>query len=220
MQIFIRTLVLIVLILQTSCAVYSPTRSANLNERNQLWQAQKARNSAIESWVLKAKMGVKTGKKGGSATVNWNYMDQSQEIELYGPFGGGRVQISATADSAILKDTKGKVIVGNTAEEVLHDRLGWQVPFTELIMWSRGLPDTTATDIEIDEYGLLKSLNQGKWHVEYQEYRLINELILPRKLIISALPGTMEIYDDDGNYIGDELTVKFIMKRWRGINGV
>jgi hypothetical protein len=27
----------------------------------------------------------------------------------------------------------------------------------------------------------------------------------------------MEIYDDQGNYIGDELSVKVIIKRWRNL---
>jgi outer membrane biogenesis lipoprotein LolB len=85
-------------------------------------------------------------------------------------------------------------------------------------MWSRGLPNEGATEIKIDSSGRLKSLKQGIWFVEYQEYREVNNLVLPRKLVITSLPGKMEIYDDDGNYIGDELSVKVILKRWWNIN--
>ena len=60
----------------------------------------------------------------------------------------------------------------------------------------------------------LKSLNQGIWHVEYQEYRAVNNLSLPRKLLITSIPGALELYDDDGKYLGDELQVKVILKRW------
>ncbi len=188
-------------------------------QRSALWQQQLTRNTNLFGWTLKGKIGVNTGDKGGSATLKWSYQNNDyQNIELYGPFGGGRVKISVVGDLAILKDTKGVVIEGLTAEQVLYQRLGWRVPFTGLIMWCRGLPDEHATQIVIDDNGRLKSFNRGIWHVAYQEYRSVNNLILPRKLTITSLPGSMEVYDDDDNYIGDELRVKFILKRWSNIS--
>ena len=201
-------------ILLSGCISISPDTPPADQDSNQIWVEQQKLNSSITNWSLKGKIGVTSGRKGGSATINWSYLDQRQDIELYGPFGGGRVRITADQDSATLKDTKGNSIRGSSAQEVLFMRLGWQVPFEELIMWSRGLPDQHAFDIKIDEAGLLKSLKQDSWQVEYQEYRKVNEFILPRKLTITSLPGSIEIYDDDGNYIGDELRVKVILKRW------
>lgn len=180
-----------------------------------IWEQLQSKNKAISSWDLNGKIGVKTGKKGGSATLNWNYSDSIQEIELYGPFGGGRVHIHVQPEAAVLKDTKGREITGKTAKDVLYQRLGWHVPFEQLVFWSRGIPNSEATDIVIDDFGRLKSLKQGIWSVEYQDYRNIREHTLPRKFTISSLPGTMEVYDDDGNYLGDEFSVKVILKRWR-----
>ena len=190
-----------------------------------LWKENRAILSTITDWKLKGKMAVKTGRKGGSATLKWNYLDEQQDIELYGPFGGGRVIIESDASGAVLRDTKGRVIEGETPDDVLYQRLGWQVPFNELQYWARGIPNETASKIKIDRLGRLKSLEQGNWMVEYQDYRKISvvsdgetlELEMPRKLLVSALPGTMEIYTDDGEYIGDELSVKIILKRWWNI---
>ena len=188
------------------------------SDPNQLWQQQQLANTPMTSWELKGKIGVKTGKKGGSATLKWSYNGDYQSIELYGPFGGGRVHINSTPDLTRLEDTRGRVIEGESAQEVLYQRLGWHVPFDELVMWSRGLPNEGATDIKIDSSGRLKSLKQGAWQVEYQEYRSVDKLVLPRKLTITSLPGKMQVYDDDGKYIGDELSVKVILKRWWDIN--
>jgi len=59
---------------------------------------------------------------------------------------------------------------------------------------------------------------QGNWEVKYQDYQpvpsAIEGLMLPTRLDISALPGTMEIYSDQGDYLGDQLNVKIILKRW------
>jgi outer membrane lipoprotein LolB len=218
-----RITVTVLITILTACTTLSteptaPKPSISDVEREQFWEQQKRANSSVTEWSLKGKIGVRTGKKGGTATLKWDYNGADQEIELYGPFGGGRVKISVTENSAVLKDTKGAVIEGNTPNQVLYQRLGWQVPFTELVFWSRGLPSENATDIEVDDSGLLKRMQQGPWQVEYQEYRTDNNLELPRKLIITALPGAMEIYDDEGNYIGDELSVKVIIKRWWNLN--
>ena len=218
-----RAAIAVIIMLLVGCTTlsteqFTPKPITSEAEKEQIWQQQIRTNSSLTDWSLKGKIGVVTGKKGGTATLKWNYRGDKQEIELYGPFGGGRVQISVTDDSAILKDTKGAVIEGKTPDQVLYQRLGWQVPFTELVYWSRGLPSDDATEIEIDDSGLLKSMEQGPWRVEYQEYRTDNNLTLPRKLTITSLPGAMEIYDDDGNYIGDEFSVKVILKRWWNIS--
>mgnify|MGYP001823458041 FL=1 len=167
-------------------------------------------------------MGVRTGSKGGSATLIWEYSVDAQEIELFGPLGGGWVIITTDAQSAFLRDTKGQEITGKTASEVLYRRLGWQVPFDHLVDWARGLPGEGATDVVIDGNGRLKRLVQDNWEVEFEEYgdpgESVPGLALPAKLRVTALPGTMAVYSDDGEYLGDELSVKVILKRWREVN--
>jgi outer membrane lipoprotein LolB len=214
-------LFLIIIILLNGCASTANNHESKISNtdaareyRDAQWNELQQSNLNIQSWSLKGKIGVKSGSKGGSATLNWDYQNATQNIELYGPFGGGRVHITANEDSATLKDTKGKIIQGRSAQDVLFQRLGWHIPFEELILWSRGLPNEGATDIVTDSSGRLQSLNQGVWHVEYLEHRTINNYTLPRKLTISSLPGTLEVYDDDGNNLGDQLTVKIIFKRW------
>ena len=109
-------------------------------DREALWRMQQETNRLMKQWNLKGKIGLRTGEKGSSATLKWAYSRTGQEIELYGPFGGGRIHIAVTPDQAVLRDTRGTVITGVTAREVLHRKLGWHVPFDELILWSRGLP--------------------------------------------------------------------------------
>ncbi len=210
--------VILAIVILSGCATGISDHTATKSHRLALWEQQQINNANISSWALTGKIGVKTGSKGGTATLHWAYLAGAQEIQLYGPFGGGRVQITTTADSATLEDTRGGVIQGESADEVLYRRLGWQVPFTGLVKWCRGIPDDNATDIEIDGAGRLKSLNQGIWHVEYQQYVSVDALTLPAKLTITSRPGALDLYDEKGRHIGDELRVKLILKRWRGID--
>ncbi len=287
-----------------------------------LWQQRRAVLSRLSAWRLRGKIAVKTGRRGGSATLLWDYRQSgpgsiqkiTQQIELYGPFGGGRVRISAQPEGATLKDTRGGVIQAATAAEALHQKLGWQVPFAELRHWARGLPNPGAVDLVFDGAGRLLSFSQGDWLVRYDDYAAVaaaipadisaisadipaipavfdisdisdisdipgipdisgipadisvdtpavsadisavsalsadisdisavsadisdisagvsasaaadattttaRSLILPRKMTITAAPGRIEVYARDGTYIGDQLSVKIIFKRWRGI---
>lgn len=198
------------------CTTFPPViDTGEGHSKEERWAMQQLTNQRLSGWRIKGKIGVKAGKKGGSATLRWTYRDTIQNIQMYGPFGNGRVIIDAAPGMAVLKDSEGRIIEGETAEEVLFERLGWHVPFDELIMWSRGLPNEGATDIEVDEAGLLKRLRQGIWEVEYLEYSSIDSFLLPKKLEIVSLPGTLETYDGDGNYLGDRLRLVVIVKRWR-----
>ncbi len=192
-------------------------------ETETLWRQHRAKMSGISRWRIKGRIAVKTGRKGGNATLLWAYRRDRQNIELYGPFGSGRVRIAAQPGRAVLKDTEGRSIEGASAAEALYERLGWRVPFQELRYWVRGIPDAAggAANLTLDADGRLQTLQQGQWRVAYQEYGAVGlagaDLQLPRKLSITAVPGSMEIYDHDGEYIGDHLSVKVILKQWRDI---
>lgn len=213
-----RLWILVVTLLLSACVTTPPPEDLTRIESLARWETLRQDLASIDRWHLRGKMGVRTGPKGGSATLKWQYAPDHQEIELYGPFGGGRVIINVDADGAVLRDTKGRVIHGATASEVLYERLGWHVPFDHLADWARGLPGEDATGIVIDGTGRLKRMVQDNWQVEYQAYEKADKSLpgfaLPSKLQVSALPGTMEIYSDDGEYLGDELRVKVVLKRW------
>ena len=95
-------------------------------------------------------------------------MATDQEIQLFGPFGGGRVHISEKLDRAILADGAGQEIHGRSAEEVLFNALAWSVPFTEMGYWIRGLPAPGKHDgIGLDYGGRARHLTQRGWQIEY-----------------------------------------------------
>lgn len=179
---------------------------------------QQDANQQMKQWNVKGKIGLRTGEKGSSATLKWAYSRTDQEIELYGPFGGGRIHIAVTPDQAVLRDTRGTVITGATAREVLHRKLGWHVPFDELILWSRGLPSRGSRQIETDDLGRLKRLQQGIWTLEILDYRTAGALVLPRKLTVTAAPGALRIYDEKKRYLGDTLRITVVLSRWWNVS--
>lgn len=179
------------------------------------WQARVEDLSEIESWEVKAKLAVKTHKRGGQVTMLWRLDHEDHNINLYGPLGGGRVILTRNAEGATLRDNKKRTYQAQTPEELLYRVAGWQVPFGSMRYWVLGMPEPGIQYKEsLDEWGRLQTLTQSGWEIEFIEYRDFNGRELPRKFLMTALPGTVHIIGDDGNE-NDEVRVKIIIKRWR-----
>lgn len=181
--------------------------------RETTWQSQQ-QNVRLTEWVLRAKIGVKSSGKGGTATLKWRYTSTRQKIELYGPFGSDRIHIEVDGDVVTLRDTKGKVLTGDSVQEVLAARLGWVVPFDEMVLWARGLADDAAHAHQIDAAGYLRGMQQGPWQIAYQHYQTVGAFTLPKRMTITALPGRVQLYDDDGRYLGERLKITVLLKHW------
>ena len=230
----LRSLLLVALLgLLSACAVQqSPLQSideqANAAETRMKWQAHRDAVSRIDRWRVTGKIAVKAGDKGGHATLRWNKSAQSQKIELYGPLGGGRVEIEATATGATLKDTRGAALSGKSVAKLIEQRLGWPLPFDQLPDWLRGLPASEQAKIQWDEQGRISRMDDQGWQVSYPSYQDIDfqladdsgdpvntTLSMPRMIELNALPGTLKVYDKKGEYLGENFFIRLIVKSWQ-----
>jgi len=114
-------LCLLLLLLNACATVEKSDVSFSDREKLEQWRRYQSELATISSWRLRGKMGVKTGPKGGSATLKWQYSPEQQRIELYGPFGGGRVIIAVDDQGAVLRDTKGEEIRGKRRKCCISD---------------------------------------------------------------------------------------------------
>ena len=213
-------------LVMSACAVkYQPVVGINpSNEAEHAgWQARKQLLDSIEQWNIKGKLAVRAGNRGGHAALVWRLdPDQNERIGLSGPLGGGRVAITQTPAGATLKDTRGNVFEGANATVVVTEQLGWPVPFEQLKSWVRGLPASSAYQLELDAEGRITYLNDGDWQVRYPQYQAAKpwgaegvSIDLPREIEITAMPGVVSVHADNGEYLGDELFVRVILSQWQ-----
>ncbi len=186
------------------------------------WEAAQQNVKKITNWRIRGKLAVKAGKKGGHASLRWNKNEQTEHLELFGPLGGGRVEIDINESGAILKDTRGRTLTGPEMEPLLQQRLGWPLPFNKLSSWIKGGPAAQTSALKFDESGQLSSMNDGGWQVNFPEYQTVKttkapqmEVLVPRVIELNALPGTLTVYDDKGDYVGEELFIRLIINSWR-----
>lgn len=181
--------------------------------RQQVWNEHKERLVGLRSWSLKGKMAVKTERKGGSATVIWDRAFAKHDVEIYGPFGGGRIRLAEDEFGATLTDNKKNVTIGETAYKLLYSEVGWPVPFDALKYWILGspIPDVWA-QWELNDTGYLAWLRQGGWEITFDDYRDRDGIPMPRKIKLSALPGTVNLKFPDGK-TSEMLDVKFVVQK-------
>jgi len=181
--------------------------------RQKVWDEHKERLVELRSWSMKGKMAVKTVQKGGSATVIWDRDFAKHDVEIYGPFGGGRIRIAEDEFGATLTDNKKNVTIGETAYKLLYQEVGWPVPFDALKFWILGspIPDVWA-EWELNDAGYLGWLRQGGWEITFDDYRDRGGVPMPRKIKMSALPGTVNLKFPDGQ-TSEMLDVKFVVQK-------
>jgi len=205
------------LVLPLTACTQVPVNPAPIAETpKSLWQQRQQQLTTFVDWDLKGRLAVRAGARSDSVSFIWKRSGMKQEIQLFGPFGGGRVHISQNLDRAILVDGAGQEIQGRSVEEVLFNALAWSVPFTEMGYWVRGLPAPGKHDgIGLDYGGRARHLTQRGWQIEYPEYRTFQGVDLPNRIVIRALPGTVAFDGGDPTLV-DPISVKLVIGSWGG----
>jgi outer membrane lipoprotein LolB len=199
--------------LALSACVSAPPRPV-VDDPDAAWQQRANDLYNIGGWEVKAKLAVKTHKRGGQATMLWHRDRDVHNINLYGPLGSGRVILTRDQAGATLRDNKKRTYHAGTAEELLYRVAGWQVPFQSMRYWLLGVPRPDEEyELSVDEWGRLQTLRQSGWEVEFQEYKEYEGRELPRRFNMTALPGRVHIADDqlDEN---DQVRVRVLIKLW------
>jgi len=167
-------------------------------DRDAAWQARNVKLANLDTWRLEGRIGVVTEDDGGSATLHWQQSPQSYQIELFGPFGSGRVRLHGNDTSAVLETSEGEALYAGSAEALFEQGLGWPVPVAPLRRWVLGLSDERDA-FELDGQGRLASLTHDRWQVDFLAYRVVEGFDLPRRLAMST----------------DGLNIKLVVHEWQ-----
>ena len=162
--------------------------------------------SQLPQWRYSAKIGLTAGQRSEQANLLWNFRDQSNEVNLYGPLGAGAVKLHFDEYGVELSDNKGFLHRGKSAEQLLSEIVGWPLPIDALSYWLFVTPAPGAAfQYVLDQQGQVVSLRQLGWQINFQDYRAYGEQMLPRKLTATKRVG---------KYPGELVKVKLITKGW------
>lgn len=155
----------------------------------------------LPSWQAEGKIAINMRGERQSASFDWQQQRDNYVIHIFGPFGQGATWLKRTSRSVTLENAETGKRSADTAEELMEQTLGWQVPVSNLQYWIRGLaaPKPKPSHLQTDSSGLLATLEQEGWSVEYMRFENHEGW---------ALPGKLRAQRD-----GIEVTI--VVKRWQ-----
>lgn len=188
--------------LLSSCASVNQAPTTAANEKL-TWQTRSAKLSTIEHYVLTGAIAIRKASDAWSANIN---LQQSSpyhyQVTFIAPMGAGTTRLTGEPGKVTLQDNKGKEFTANTAEQLLRERMGWNLPVSNLYFWIKGLPSpSSSTQQKFDNAHHLLSFDQSGWHISYAAYTSAKGLDLPSKIILTR----------------DSLKIKLIINQWQNI---
>lgn len=174
-----------------------------------LWQQRQPALTAIRHWVISGRLAILTPQSGWHIRVRWQQQADDYLIQLDAPLGQGAAELRGNAGSVTLRTADGEFSAAS-AEALLEQRLGWQLPVSGLRYWIRGLPDAGAA-VEhrtLDTAGRLTGLRQSGWDIEFRHYTAIPASAAPR-----ALPDKIFLVRRSASPDA-ALDIRLVIERW------
>jgi len=147
---------------------------------------------------LRGKIGVRgvggSESTGGgaafSASFDWVQAGDAYRIELWGPFGQGRVRLTGGSRGVTITDARGRSVSEAAPEALMERELGWSAPVDALRHWVRGnpAPGHAVTGSERGNGERLARFEQRGWVVELSRWRDHEAGEMPGR-IVATQPG-------------------------------
>lgn len=115
-------------------------------------------------WSMSGKLGVSAGREHGTFGVNWRQDNDRYEINLLGPLGIGVARVSGEPGRVVLDVPREEPRTADSADDLLHEALGFDIPVAPLRYWIRGNP--APGPYQTTPGGL----RQMGWEIEYLKY--------------------------------------------------
>ena len=136
------------------------------------WSDRQAALSSISHWEARGRVGLRLSDDSSTANLRWRQMEADFDILLSGPLGQGVGRLEGRPGAVLYRSAKGETVRAASAEALMNEQLGWQLPVSGLRYWLTGQPTPTSPidRLEIDDQGRLSRLKQLGWEVEYLRY--------------------------------------------------
>jgi outer membrane lipoprotein LolB len=168
-----------------------------IHETPDALHAQTDREAALASktqWFIHARIAVSNGKDGGSGDLEWRQSPERYSFVVRAPVTGKTWKLTGDSRMATLEGVEQQPMTDASAERLLRDRVGWDVPLVDMNSWVLGTraPGKT-TQLLYDDRNLPAVLEQDGWKVEYRDWFTDRTPPLPRKVFASRGSASVRV---------------------------
>jgi outer membrane lipoprotein LolB len=140
----------------------------------------------ISAWQIRGRLNIRSENESRTPTLFWEQDGEKFDINLSGTLGMGTITLKGDDNGLVMEQAGEPPYYAKSLSEVSVDWLGYEYPANYLLYWVRGLP---APDIPYtssrNELGLMTSLNQGEWNIEYDRYVNTDAVFLPGRIVLN-----------------------------------
>jgi len=152
---------------------------------------RRARLEALSGWEMRGRLAVDTGERAYQGRFRWRKNADRLMLSVRGPLGTGSFEVSGSPSELTVR-AKGETWVLDDPEIELSQRIGWWLPVGSLGAWLIGVPDRKfESQSEQGPPGVLASLEQRLWRLDYDSYQLAEGMLVPRNIDMSH--GAIEL---------------------------
>lgn len=160
---------------------------------------------AQSGWSFEGRVALRQGGKGGSGRIEWQQDGRDYDIRLSAPVTrqSWRLIGNTHNEAGRIEGIEGGAREGESAEQLLFDATGWEIPVNHLPDWVLGrvaADAEAARDLRVDAQGRPRRIEQMGWVVEYQDWS-------PAQDGLPALPRRIEASQG-------EARVRLLIDRW------
>lgn len=139
--------------------------------------------AGISAWSLVGKISLDDGEDGGSGRFRWDVRGDSSTMDFHGAMGRGAWHMETGPAGAVLRLADGDEHFALGVDTLVHQQIGWSIPVGALQWWVRGLAAPGSVDEQqLDDKGLLTSLGQFGWQIDFNRYGSDSGMAMPTRL--------------------------------------
>jgi outer membrane lipoprotein LolB len=140
--------------------------------------------SRQNAWAFRGRVAISDGQQAGTVNMRWKQQGENFDIEISVPITRQTWRLRSAANGKVQLQAYGLTVMeGDSAEAVLKQATGWQIPFLDLQAWVRGMRAEGEAQTAFAPSGLPASFKQNGWFVDYREW---NQALLPMPMKVFA----------------------------------
>ncbi len=170
-----------------------------------VWELHHGDVLPLVQWVVNGRMALQSGDEGWNAQLTWQQQPNQYSLRFIAPFGQGTWQLQGSDAGVVMTTSENQQVAADSAEVLMLEHLGWNVPLDGLQYWVRGIPnpDQPVANMNVQEDGLLLDLDQQGWRISLLRYVEVNGHQLPAKIFLA----------------NDRFQLRLIIKQWELAKG-
>lgn len=176
-----------VVLILTGCAHVTPKSTQYIS-----WQQRQKTLQTYDKWNITGKLSVTHNNKREIASFTWQQNKQTYALKISAPLNLHVIKITGDKNQAEFCQSGKECVKAHSADKLLFDLLGWNLPFSNLYYWIKSLPGPTTTKTlnnEFDAQGHLIAFKQLDWLIQYADFQ--------KTAVYDDLPNVIKLQNQD-----------------------